>query len=170
MISVVICASLPTLIEPLQRQGLISLPSSWSGPSKHILHCGGPLEGKLVVVGSFVLSTSCMLAASRRCATCVSISYSSWFRSVTWVPLLTSPCGEPRWIWGEGSPKTSGFTKRKQINPLSFWTSEHLWDMESWKLSFQTRACQSLASPGPSDSLALGDPPRFADCKYPSVP
>ena len=63
-----------TLIEPLQRHGLISLPSSWSGPSKHILHWGDPLEGMLPGVASFAPSVStCMLAGGRNSDT--------WFRS-----------------------------------------------------------------------------------------
>jgi len=66
MKSMVVCAR-PTLIEPLQRHGLINLPSSWSGPSKQILHCGDPLGGVLVVIASFAPSTPCMLATDRKC-------------------------------------------------------------------------------------------------------
>lgn len=152
MISVVVCAR-PTLIEPLQRHGLISLPSSWSGPSKQILHCGDPLEGTLAVVASFASSTPCMLAAGRKCHVCFSISYKydAWLRpGHVWSPFDLPVPGTTMGI-EEGSPKSWGVPKETKstrchsgsLNVFGTWKVGN-----SSRVPFQTRACHSLASPG----------------------
>jgi len=68
----IVCVKTCTLIEPLQRHGLISLPSSWSGPSKQILHCVGPFEGIFPVLSfaSFSLFVLGMLTVGTERATC----------------------------------------------------------------------------------------------------
>jgi len=122
VISIIVGAR-PTLIEPLQRHGLISLPSSWSGPSKQILHCGDPLEGTLVVVASFAPSTACMLASGRKCHVCFDHLTPGSVRSRG--PAFRAGNRDG---YRERIPKTLSFAPKNQINPLSFSIPECLWD------------------------------------------